>query len=872
MAHLVGKRVEVYWELDEKFYRGRVARYAPRTGKHEVAYDDDESEWLRLDRARHRFVDGSGARYAIEWEWADEAARSEHAAAVEQLVAVVGATPQVAAAYLDEHGSLAAAVERYLRDRDGGDRPRRGAKPSGTERGQAATPPRRRRRDDAPAATAAKRRRPDKGWPKREAEVGGDLKIRRSAAASTAGDEALARRLAAALPPRRGRSAAQTEAPSEDGWCVCGGPGTGAMVRCDDPNCNLGHGWFHFACVGLTGPPPGRWRCPECRPAPPPKRRQRERYCWCNRVDDGQPMVECSAGHCARPWHHFACVGLAADVPDNWACAACERADAAVAAAAILDVGTTLVARTCEEVVRRAAGAALADVVYTVHRGALGRRRWRDPARDTAHIADRAQCRECLTALLWAAALRGAPCGPAFDAEVAAFARVARLGPPRPKPAPLIAVVRSLKGLVLFRAPLDYAAAFGFTDHARAHHASVLEAAACAPGRRGSTSSRRALQVRPAFPSQAAPPPADRTAHFLRMLRARECIRVAKAAGKPWPWSDDDVLNRHKFTNVKRKHDRVTTWLRDHWTAAHPTADAATVLFNCGVFRVFGTVAFAQRLGWTCDVQAWDATRARAAAVACWRGGRHAFTRVYCRPRHNAERRKGDAGAAPPVDVYDAALRILEALRVSCHEVVAGGGSWRAVCTRLRRVTGFGGSGFMAKEVLHDATGWASVQALVRDDGAWTPPGPGARRGLNRLHGRALDLGSLAPGDSPAEGRFVSEMRLLLRALRERDAAFCDGVRLDIHDVQFQLCEYDKYCRKSGGERGHVPQYKPCAALFAGRAPPDLMFRAAVEEWDVLRPVRPASPTDEAATSSRDGDLEDLDEDEEDEEDGGGAL
>ena len=30
------------------------------------------------------------------------------------------------------------------------------------------------------------------------------------------------------------------------------------------------------------------------------------------------------------------------------------------------------------------------------------------------------------------------------------------------------------------------------------------------------------------------------------------------AAGAPWPWSGDDVLNRHKFTNVKREHDRVT--------------------------------------------------------------------------------------------------------------------------------------------------------------------------------------------------------------------------------------------------------------------------------------------------------------------------
>ena len=90
----------------------------------------------------------------------------------------------------------------------------------------------------------------------------------------------------------------------------------------------------------------------------------------------------------------------------------------------------------------------------------------------------------------------------------------------------------------------------------------------------------------------------------------------AKAAGAPWPWSGDDVLNRHKFTNVKREHDRVTAWLRAHWTSAHSDADAATVLFNCGVFRTFGTVAFAEALGWTHSLDEWDAAKARAAAVA----------------------------------------------------------------------------------------------------------------------------------------------------------------------------------------------------------------------------------------------------------------
>ena len=314
--------------------------------------------------------------------------------------------------------------------------------------------------------------------------------------------------------------------------------------------------------------------------------------------------------------------------------------------------------------------------------------------------------------------------------------------------------------------------------------------------------------------SPVSPAPAE-TNRFLRMLKSREQIRLAKAAGAPWPWSDDDVLNRRKFTNVSREHDRVTTWLRANWTAKHVNADAATVLFNCGVFRVFGTVALAEQTGWTADISAWDATMERSAPIACWCAGNHAFTRAYNRVRFNAERRKGDAGAVPPVDVYDKELATLEGLRRAVKALVATPAgvklSWRAVCARLRRVNGFGGSGFMAKEVLHDAMGWPSVRRLVHDEGNWTPPGPGARRGLNRLYGRPRELGEHATADSDFETSFVVEMRLLLRTLRCLDPDFCKSVELLIHDVQFQLCEYDKYRRVDDG--GHVAPYRPHASL-----------------------------------------------------------
>lgn len=44
---------------------------------------------------------------------------------------------------------------------------------------------------------------------------------------------------------------------SDETYCICGQPGHGEMVGCDyvGPNgeqCEIGGGWFHLACVGLT--------------------------------------------------------------------------------------------------------------------------------------------------------------------------------------------------------------------------------------------------------------------------------------------------------------------------------------------------------------------------------------------------------------------------------------------------------------------------------------------------------------------------------------------------------------------------------------------------------------------------------------------
>lgn len=50
--------------------------------------------------------------------------------------------------------------------------------------------------------------------------------------------------------------------PNEPTYCTCGRVSFGEMIGCDNPECPIE--WFHFECVGLSGPVKGKWYCPEC--------------------------------------------------------------------------------------------------------------------------------------------------------------------------------------------------------------------------------------------------------------------------------------------------------------------------------------------------------------------------------------------------------------------------------------------------------------------------------------------------------------------------------------------------------------------------------------------------------------------------------
>ncbi len=116
--------------------------------------------------------------------------------------------------------------------------------------------------------------------------------------------------------------------------------------------------------------------------------------------------------------------------------------------------------------------------------------------------------------------------------------------------------------------------------------------------------------------------------------------------------------------------------------------------------------------------------------------------------------------------------------------------SWEKACDAIREVRGFGGRGFMAKEVIQDVCLTPLLDSCTDLD-TYTPSGPGARRGLNRVFGRVF-------GNRLSESQALDEMLFLFSV---RDKYVDDHMpKLNLHDIQFQLCERDKYLRVVNGE------------------------------------------------------------------------
>jgi len=281
-----------------------------------------------------------------------------------------------------------------------------------------------------------------------------------------------------------------------------------------------------------------------------------------------------------------------------------------------------------------------------------------------------------------------------------------------------------------------------------------------------------------------------RAKEFYNFINEREAIRIRKQQrGSPPSWTDDPIFQQFKFTNVQRFQDRTTQWLVKNMYDPNRDRPHEEILRNCAMFRYFGTIEFARAVGWR---KRWNPTQVAQVAKNMRARGEKVFTGAYVITNANIQ--------GPKEEVI--CHRFLTPFHEACPRLIKIAKDhkrWSLVFMAMRPILGFGGTGFMAKEVLQDALLTPALH-YVQDRDTWSPITIGSLRGLNRVFDRVIET-------RVDQLTALIEMRQLRTMSKHHGARYLP--KLSLHDIQFQLCEFDKYERVRLGQGRPRNRYTP---------------------------------------------------------------
>jgi len=291
------------------------------------------------------------------------------------------------------------------------------------------------------------------------------------------------------------------------------------------------------------------------------------------------------------------------------------------------------------------------------------------------------------------------------------------------------------------------------------------------------------------------------TKSFFNFMKARHQIYLNRKAGMPWPWTDDQILQTYSFTNVYRELDRTTIWIRENWR--EPYADHKNLWFAMCVARTINYIDTLEEIGFPDD--GWDAEKVAQIIRSRIDRGEKAYTGAYM-IRAESDRKK--PWFAGPKEKYITEI-VLGRVWDNRHflEYELNNTSLARAHRALNKMYGWGGLGFMAFEVITDLRHTRYLRNAP-DIQTWGNAGPGAHRGLDRIHNRPVKKKGISAKQQPRANR---EMRELLELSRSEEnwPNNADFPPLEMRDIEHQLCEADKYWRVQNGEGKPRAKYSP---------------------------------------------------------------
>lgn len=268
----------------------------------------------------------------------------------------------------------------------------------------------------------------------------------------------------------------------------------------------------------------------------------------------------------------------------------------------------------------------------------------------------------------------------------------------------------------------------------------------------------------------------------------RELIRKRKEAGLRVV-TDDTILAKYRFCNVRRRDDRVTAWLLKNYY----TNNVGDVWFKALIARMINwppTLKYLlEKDAIPHRVEEFEGAYFISCLEELKRSKIKMFSSAYVvyptRLKGTKSENMTNHIIAPLVDIADEVRRAIEQDSIELTTNVL------SEC--------FGIKTFIAGQVTADLTYIMGQLINAIDLYTYAPQGPGSKRGLNRLHERYLKA-------SFEKDQFIKELIEVRETIIDSNHQFSD---LTLHDVQNVMCEFDKYLRVKFGEGTPKQVYKP---------------------------------------------------------------
>jgi hypothetical protein len=272
---------------------------------------------------------------------------------------------------------------------------------------------------------------------------------------------------------------------------------------------------------------------------------------------------------------------------------------------------------------------------------------------------------------------------------------------------------------------------------------------------------------------------------FFYYIGERHLITSRRLWGKSFPWTEDKILQTYSFCNVFRELDSVTIWIRENWR--EPYADHPNLPFAMSVARQINWPPTLAEIGFP---KVWEPERVKTIMQARKDRKEKVYTGAYMLT--------GTLGGTKVQQTVD---KILTPLYENPPTIYPE--SLEKTWEQYLPYAGF--SGFMSYEVVTDLRHTKHLRQ-AQDIMTWANPGPGAKRGLNRIHGREINWSS-RKHDWNKEMKELLDMAIDTASIdyKHLERAL---PQLEMRDIEHSLCEFDKYERVRLGQGRPRAKYR----------------------------------------------------------------